>query len=156
MNYEKNTELKYNHCYIEDKIVLLGVDKDLEEESVRLFEDISAQAYDGLATHIMQLNSPQDRTLLFGVIDEFISDTRNRKDFYGMYWALFLDFLRMIKKETLYDLSVQLSRIIEGHGWVERARYSSEDTIKRDIVNYMKGGIDSFEHKMRAYHPILK
>lgn len=106
--------------YIEDKIVLLGVDKDLEEESVRLFEDISAQAYDGLATHIMQLNSLQDRTLLFSVIDEFISNTRNRKDFYGMYWAVFLDFLRMIKKETLYDLSVQLSRIIEGHGWVER------------------------------------
>lgn len=42
------------------------------------------------------------------------------------------------------------------NGWIERAGYPSEDTIKRDIVNYMEGGIDSFEHKIRVYQPILK
>ena len=42
------------------------------------------------------------------------------------------------------------------NGWIERAGYPSEDTIKRDIVNYMEGGIDSFEHKIKVYQPILK
>ena len=27
---------------------------------------------------------------------------------------------------------------------------------KRDIVNYMEGGTDSFLHKMKVYQPILK
>ena len=115
MNYEKNNELKYNHWFIENKVVLLGVDKELEEQDVRLFEDTSAQAYDGLATHILQLDNLQNRTLLFNVIDEYISGSKNKKDFNGMYWAVFVDFLLMIKKETLYDLSVKLSRIVSGN-----------------------------------------
>jgi len=42
------------------------------------------------------------------------------------------------------------------NGWIERAGYPSEDAIKRDIVNYMEGGTDSFIHKMKVYQPILK
>lgn len=42
------------------------------------------------------------------------------------------------------------------NGWIERAGYPSEDAIKRDIVNYMEGGMDSFKHKMKIYQPILE
>ena len=41
------------------------------------------------------------------------------------------------------------------NGWVERSGYPSEDAIKRAIVNYMEGGIDSFIHKVKVYKPVL-
>lgn len=133
MNYEKNKELKYKHCYIEDKVVLLGVDKRLKEESIRLYEDTSAQIYDGLAQHILRLDI-QDRELLFNVIDEYISVSKNKKEFNGAYWDVFLDFILMIKRETLYDLSVKLSRIIEGNYEPKRI-YDKLDKAKKSKGN---------------------
>lgn len=41
------------------------------------------------------------------------------------------------------------------NGWVERSGYPSEDVIKKAIVNYMEGGIDSFKHKVKVYKPVL-
>lgn len=42
------------------------------------------------------------------------------------------------------------------HGWVERTGYPSEEKIKKDIVNYLEGGIESFKHKSRIYRPVLR
>ena len=41
------------------------------------------------------------------------------------------------------------------NGWVEQAGYPSEDSIKRAIVNYLEGGIESFKHKTKVYAPIM-
>ena len=41
------------------------------------------------------------------------------------------------------------------NGWVEHAGYPSEDRIKRDIVNYLEGGINSFRHKIQVYNSII-
>ncbi len=42
------------------------------------------------------------------------------------------------------------------HGWVERTGYPSEEKIKRDIVNYLEGGVESFKHKSKIYRAVLK
>ena len=42
------------------------------------------------------------------------------------------------------------------NGWIEKAGYPSEDAIKKDIVNYLEGGVESFKHKMKVYNPILQ
>ena len=42
------------------------------------------------------------------------------------------------------------------HGWVERTGYPSEEKIKKDIVNYLEGGVESFKHKSKIYRPVLK
>lgn len=41
------------------------------------------------------------------------------------------------------------------NGWIERAGYPSEDKIKKDIINYMEGGVPSFKHKISVYSPVL-
>ena len=41
------------------------------------------------------------------------------------------------------------------NGWIEQAGYPSEDNIKRAIVNYLEGGIESFKHKTKVYAPIM-
>ncbi len=41
------------------------------------------------------------------------------------------------------------------HGWLEKAGYPSEDAIKKNIVNYLEGGVDSFKHKQRIYASII-
>ena len=41
------------------------------------------------------------------------------------------------------------------HGWVECAGYPSEDKIKKQILNYLEGGIDSFKHKQKVYRSVM-
>ncbi|MCB6367748.1 chromosome segregation protein SMC, partial [Intestinibacillus massiliensis] len=41
------------------------------------------------------------------------------------------------------------------HGWVETKGYPSENRIKRNILNYLEGGIDSFKHKAHIYKSVL-
>ena len=41
------------------------------------------------------------------------------------------------------------------NGWVEKAGYPSEEKIKKSIVDYLEGGVDSFKHKMQVYEEIL-
>ena len=41
------------------------------------------------------------------------------------------------------------------NGWVERAGYPSENKIKKSIVDYLEGGVESFRHKMRVYGEII-
>lgn len=40
-------------------------------------------------------------------------------------------------------------------GWIEKTGYPSEIQIKKSIINYLEGGPDSFNHKMRIYRPAL-
>lgn len=129
MNYEKNKEPKYNHFYFENEFVLIGVDKELEEEEVSIFEDSSLQAYGGLAEEILQLEDLKDRKVLFDTIDEFISKQKKKRDLFGVYWNIFVDFVLFIKKETLYDFSVALSRVIEG-GYTPKALYDKLEKLK--------------------------
>jgi energy-coupling factor transporter ATP-binding protein EcfA2 len=42
------------------------------------------------------------------------------------------------------------------HGWIEAVGYPSEKRIKKHILNYLEGGIDSFNHKIRIYQEALK
>ena len=41
------------------------------------------------------------------------------------------------------------------HGWVEHIGYPSDKTIKKDIVNTLEGGIESFNHKAYVYERVL-
>ena len=41
------------------------------------------------------------------------------------------------------------------HGWIELQGYPGEIKIKRAIVNYLEGGIDSFKHKQEIYKSVL-
>ena len=41
------------------------------------------------------------------------------------------------------------------HGWVEQSGYPSEDKIKKHIVNYLEGGKESFEHKVKIYKRVI-
>ena len=40
-------------------------------------------------------------------------------------------------------------------GWIESSGYVGTQTIKKHIVNYLEGGIESFVHKCEIYHDIL-
>lgn len=42
------------------------------------------------------------------------------------------------------------------HGWVEKTGYPSEPRIKKEIINYLEGGMDSFIHKQRIYARVLQ
>lgn len=41
------------------------------------------------------------------------------------------------------------------NGWVEKAGYPSENKIKKSIVDYLEGGVESFRHKIQVYREIL-
>lgn len=41
------------------------------------------------------------------------------------------------------------------HGWIEKTGYPSEPIIKKHIINYLEGGIDSFKHKQKLYESVL-
>lgn len=40
-------------------------------------------------------------------------------------------------------------------GWVETTGYPNEGRIKRHIINYLEGGVDSFRHKCATYDEII-
>jgi len=132
MNYKKNEEPKYNHFYFEDEnVVLIGVNKEIEEQEAGIFADSPLQTYDDLGGAIFQLKDLQDRKALFDAVDEFNS---KNKDFHGVYWGIFLDFLLSEKKKTLYDLSVKLSRVIEGNYEAKRL-YDKLEKLKKSKGN---------------------
>ena len=41
------------------------------------------------------------------------------------------------------------------NGWLEKAGYPGETQIKRHILNYLEGGIESFLHKISIYEEAL-
>ena len=41
------------------------------------------------------------------------------------------------------------------HGWVKNQGYPGEVAIKKEIINHMEGGIDSFKHKILIYKEAL-
>ena len=40
-------------------------------------------------------------------------------------------------------------------GWIDSSGYVGTPKIKKQIVNYLEGGIESFVHKCEIYHDIL-
>ena len=42
------------------------------------------------------------------------------------------------------------------HGWVKNQGYPGEVAIKKEIINHMEGGIDSFKHKILIYKEAFK
>ncbi len=146
MNYKRNDEPKYNHYYFENKIVLIGVDKDIDAEEVSLFEDGPLQVYNQhqkqeenqvsgeIAGSILQLDDLRDRKALFDAVDEFVSAQKKKREFHGTYWEIFLDFLLFIKKETIYDFSVALSRVIDGN-YEPKSLYDKLDKLKSSKGN---------------------
>ena len=40
-------------------------------------------------------------------------------------------------------------------GWVAVRGYVGTNQIKKQIVNYLEGGIESFKHKCEIYHDVL-
>ena len=42
------------------------------------------------------------------------------------------------------------------HGWVKNQGYPGEVAIKKEIINHMEGGIESFKHKMLIYKEALE
>lgn len=110
----KESGKEYNHfyCYFGNKIglALIGVDKDIEEEELGIFEDCQLQVYDGLAAEIFKLKDLQDRAKLIGAIDDF--KEKEKQDFHGTYWEIFLDFLLLEKGIKPHRLSVMLVEAI--------------------------------------------
>lgn len=132
MNYEKNKEVKYNHFYYEDEnVVLIGVNKEMGEEEASIFVDSPLQTYDDFAGDIVELRDLKDRAVLFHAIDEF---TAKRKYFHGVYWDIFLDFLLSEKDKTLYDMSVELSRVIPGN-YAVKSLYDKLEKLKKSKGN---------------------
>ena len=41
------------------------------------------------------------------------------------------------------------------HGWVENRGYPTEKSIKKNIINYLEGGIESFRHKYSIYKGVI-
>lgn len=41
------------------------------------------------------------------------------------------------------------------HGWIQSSGYPAEKKIKKQIINYMEGGQESFRHKMQIYKEAL-
>lgn len=41
------------------------------------------------------------------------------------------------------------------NGWVELTGYPTEKNIKKQIVNYLEGGVESFKHKCQIYEEVL-
>ena len=41
------------------------------------------------------------------------------------------------------------------NGWVELTGYPTEKRVKRQIVNYLEGGVESFKHKCQIYEEVL-
>lgn len=41
------------------------------------------------------------------------------------------------------------------HGWIDTRGYTGEASIKKNIINYMEGGLESFKHKIFVYSDIL-
>lgn len=41
------------------------------------------------------------------------------------------------------------------NGWIESRGYPTEKKIKKQIVNYLEGGVDSFNHKCQIYEEVL-
>lgn len=41
------------------------------------------------------------------------------------------------------------------HGWIEKAGYPGERSIKKHIINYLEGGRESFIHKYEQYKEVL-
>jgi len=42
------------------------------------------------------------------------------------------------------------------HGWIEGQGYPNQNAIKRHIINYLEGGVESFKHKCFVYEEIIK
>ncbi len=59
-----------------------------------------------------------------------------------------------IVTNTMSDLVILMESDGE-HGWVEQSGYPSEDRIKKHIVNYLEGGKESFEHKVKIYKRVI-
>lgn len=59
-----------------------------------------------------------------------------------------------IVTNALSDLVILMKSNGE-HGWIENSGYPSEDKIKKYIVNYLEGGIESFKHKVKIYKSII-
>lgn len=43
----------------------------------------------------------------------------------------------------------------ERHGWIEADGYPGEVKIKKHIINYLEGGVESFRHKYLVYGDVL-
>ena len=41
------------------------------------------------------------------------------------------------------------------HGWIKDEGYPGTKKIKKNIINYMEGGTDSFNHKIKIYKNVL-
>ena len=59
-----------------------------------------------------------------------------------------------IVTNALSDLVILMKSNGE-HGWIENSGYPSEDKIKKYIVDYLEGGIESFKHKVKIYKSII-
>lgn len=130
MNY-KRSEVKYNHFYFEaENVVLIGVNKEIEEQEASIFVDSPLQVYEDLAGDIVELKDLRDRKALFEAVDEF---TSKRKYFHGVYWDILLDFILSEKDKTLYDISEELSGIIPQYE--AKSLYGTLENLKKSKGN---------------------
>lgn len=77
--------------------------------------------------------------------------------------------LKIIKNERQVIIATHSSTIVTNadseqvivmesnnqNGWIKRRGYASDEYILKHIVNYMEGGKESFNHKIRIYSDIL-
>lgn len=78
--------------------------------------------------------------------------------------------LKIIKNERQVIIATHSSTIVTNadseqvivmesnnqNGWIKRRGYASDENILKHIVNYMEGGKESFNHKIKIYSDILE
>lgn len=42
------------------------------------------------------------------------------------------------------------------HGWIDKRGYPGTEKIKKAIINYLEGGVESFKHKQRIYKKVIE
>lgn len=81
-----------------------------------------------------------------------------------------VDSLKSIKNERQVIIVTHSSTIVTNadseqvivmdsdnrNGWIKKKGYASDKDILKHIVNYMEGGIESFNHKINICSEILK
>ena len=106
MNYEKQKESKFNHYIVCDgePVVLMGVNKTLSEEGIRLLAKSPMFVYpDGYLDTYFKL-SGKNRGIVNAVYEKMM-DSKSCIN----YWDAVTDFIFACYGQTLYDISCDLA-----------------------------------------------
>lgn len=137
--------------------------EDIKDEFRKIEEISLGQQVAALLTFIIEYGKfNNDSTPL--IIDQPEDNLDNQYIYKNLVQAL-----KIIKNERQVIIATHSSTIVTNadseqvivmesnnkNGWIKRRGYASDDQILKHIVNYMEGGKESFNHKIKIYSNIL-